>query len=125
LTATPNGRDGGRLGIVTKTLQPGQAGTARHLRLYGAQLVCVRYRVDPDRRCRYTTVELLVDEAPLPVDQPTDHWVYVRLERHELPLCRRIQALGGRFNKEHGLWQLRPTAAKRLRLLRRLVPISS
>jgi hypothetical protein len=62
---------------VIKKLNPGAPGTQRYLRQYQARLVCVRYRHDPAKHCRYTTVELIVDEKPLPVPR-TDTIVLVK-----------------------------------------------
>jgi len=41
---------------VTKTLRPGDKGTARLLRKYGDRLVCVRYRHDSQRKKNLTTI---------------------------------------------------------------------
>lgn len=51
---------------VTKTLWPGQPGTLKLRQRHGPALLCVRYRHDADNQRRYTTVEIIVDEAPLP-----------------------------------------------------------
>jgi hypothetical protein len=53
----------GKTGEVIKTLRPGQPGTKRFVKKFGNRLVCVRYRVNQNRRVRSTTVELLVDEG--------------------------------------------------------------
>lgn len=50
--------------------RPGQHGTKRHVEQYGDRLVCVRYRYDEAGRRRFTTVEIIVDEAPW--EPPTD-----------------------------------------------------
>lgn len=50
---------------VVKTLWPPQAGTIKLSRRYGPALLCVRYRHDEAGLRRYTTVELIVDEAPV------------------------------------------------------------
>jgi hypothetical protein len=47
-----------------RTLAPGQKGAKKLLRQYGAQLVCVRYRYDAERRLRFTTVELIIEQSP-------------------------------------------------------------
>jgi hypothetical protein len=47
-----------------RTLAPGQKGPKKLLRQYGAQLVCVRYPDDTDRRLRFTTVERSIEQAP-------------------------------------------------------------
>jgi hypothetical protein len=46
-----------------RTLTPGQKGTKKLLDQYGSSLVYVRYRYDEQRRKRYTTVEIIVQEA--------------------------------------------------------------
>ncbi|HKX41878.1 MAG TPA: hypothetical protein VJO99_12025, partial [Burkholderiaceae bacterium] len=50
---------------VVKRLSPTQAGALKLARRYGDALVCVRYRHDAAGRHRYTTVELIIDEAPI------------------------------------------------------------
>jgi hypothetical protein len=47
-----------------RTLTPGQKGTKKLLRQYGSQLVCVRYRYGAERRLRFKTVELIIEQAP-------------------------------------------------------------
>ncbi len=46
------------------TLRPGARGTIRLVHQYGEQLICVRYRYNPETRTRIKTVELVVDEKP-------------------------------------------------------------
>lgn len=53
-------------------LKPGQRGTKKLLNQYGEQLVCVRYRYDAERKKRFKTVELIVDEIDW---EPHDHEV--------------------------------------------------
>ena len=50
---------------VTKTLGPDQPGAVRLTQKYGDALLCVRYRQDALGLVRYTTVELIVDEAQI------------------------------------------------------------
>ena len=45
------------------TLRPGQKGTKKLVARFGDRLICVRYRHDTTCRKRFTTVELIVDEA--------------------------------------------------------------
>ncbi len=49
---------------VRLSLKPGQKGTKGFVEKYGKQLFRVRYRYDGSTRKRYTTVELIVAEAP-------------------------------------------------------------
>ena len=48
---------------VTKSLEPGQPGAVRLTQKYDDELLCVGYRQDGLGLVRYTTVELIVDEA--------------------------------------------------------------
>lgn len=50
---------------VVRTLWPPQPGTLRWRSDFGDVLVCVRYRHDARSLHRYTTVEILVDHAPV------------------------------------------------------------
>ena len=47
------------------TLRSGQKGTKRLIAQYGKRLVCVRYRYDAQKKKRYKTVELIVEEVGL------------------------------------------------------------
>lgn len=71
---------------VTKRLLPGSPGTKRHLQQHGGQLVCVRYRHDPESGQRYTTVELLVDSGPMPLDRRSGPTVHVSVRQNEVTL---------------------------------------
>ena len=52
-----------KAGRVMKSLQPGSPGTKKWLKQYGSRLVRARYRVNPKRNVRSTTVEIIVEEA--------------------------------------------------------------
>ena len=45
------------------TRRPGQPGTLALLRHYGDSLLCVRYYYDAEKRRRFQTVELVVEET--------------------------------------------------------------
>lgn len=51
------------VGAVLKTLRPGDAGTEKLVKRFGDKLIAVRYRGNPSRRVRSTTVEIVVDEG--------------------------------------------------------------
>ena len=44
-------------------MKPGERGTKKLLAKYGDGLVCVRYRYDEEKRKRYKTVELIVEDT--------------------------------------------------------------
>jgi hypothetical protein len=92
-----------------RTLAPGQKGTKKLLRKYGAQLVCVRYRYDAERRLRFTTVELIVEQSPwspLPARIADGTAVGVRVGVNEVALQRRIKQTGGKWNPVARVWEM-------------------
>ena len=92
-----------------RTLAPGQKGTKKLLREYGAQLVCVRYRYDAERRLRFTTVELIVGQSPwspLPARIADGTAVGVRVGVNEVALQRRIKQTGGKWNHVARVWEM-------------------
>ena len=42
-----------------KTIRPGDPGSKKWIKKYGDDLICVRYKQDPVRRKRHTTIELI------------------------------------------------------------------
>src|SRR5688572_28271220 len=66
---------------VIKKLAPSQPGALRWAGKYGANLICVRYRLDATGERRYTTMELLVDEAPTLASRRQEAPVAVRGSR--------------------------------------------
>jgi hypothetical protein len=55
---------------IVKKLLPGAPGAKRLTERYGEALVCVPYRIDPDQHRRFTTIELVVDDAQMPATRP-------------------------------------------------------
>jgi hypothetical protein len=106
------------------TLRPGQPGTKKLVAEYGARLVCVRYRYDTERRKRYKTIELIIDEsewAPRPRRPAPDALVAIQTETHERDLHRRIQQAGGKWDGKARLWRLPYQQVRQLRLIHRIV----
>jgi hypothetical protein len=92
-----------------RTLAPGQKGTKKLLRQYGAQLVCVRYRYDAERHLRFTTVELIIEQAPwLPTQtrMAAGTLVGVRVGPKEVELQRQVKQAGGRWNPTERVWEM-------------------
>jgi hypothetical protein len=94
---------------VRRTLTPGQKGTKKLLRQYGSQLVCVRYRYDVERRLRFKTVELIIEQVPW---SPTSTriagttLVGVRVGAKEVELQRQVKQAGGRWNPTERVWEM-------------------
>lgn len=110
---------------VVKKISATQAGALKLARRFGELLVCVRYRHDAEGKIRYTTVELVVDQAPVTKKRAKNpnsgDIVGLQVPPHERHLIRRITAAGGQWDHEAHLWKLRRSAAKRLGLLSRVV----
>lgn len=102
---------------TTKRLKPGNPGTRRLLQRYGADLLCVRYRVDHVTGKRFTTVELVVDER----DGPAAATVWLRVGYGETELRRQIKEAGGVWDADRKLWRISGHIARALKLQKRIV----
>jgi len=114
---------------VTKTLKPGDRGTARLRREYGDRLVCVRYRFDHERNKHVTTVEIVVDER----DAIEEHLsssnqttvpqesVVVRINFHETELREQAKQAKGIWDPERRGWVLPYSTVRRLGLEGRII----
>lgn len=106
---------------VVKRLSASQPGALKLARRFGDALVCVRHRHDPQGLYRYTTVELVVDEAPVGRQAKADAMVMVRLAFNETELRERVIARGALWHPRRRLWCMPRSTAKELRLLARIV----
>jgi hypothetical protein len=112
------------------TLRPGQRGTKKLVERFGDRLICVRYRYDASQRKRFTTVELVGEEAPWrsaipsrgtrPIGE-TSEQVAVRVGYREEVLRQQVKAAGGRWDADRRLWQLPLSRARALGLVDRIV----
>ncbi len=106
---------------VVKRLRPSQPGTLKLTRRYGDALICVRYRHNADDTHRYTTVELVVEDAPVASRAYLDAIVLVRLAFTDAKRRHRALAHGAQWDVERQLWQMPRRTAKKLRLAKRIV----
>lgn len=92
---------------------------------YGDRLVCVRYRQDPEQQRRLTTVELIVDERPLP-KQPgkisAETVVWLQVEYGEINVGKAVKAAGGIWDGHQKLWKIPYGRVEELGMLDRIVP---
>ena len=105
-------------------LKPGQKGTKHLLAQYGDRLICVRYRYDSQRKKRFKTVEVVVDERDWEPPHPpvtNDRIVAVRVAFAEVALRTRVKQVGGQWNPERKLWEIRHDHAVALGLAARIV----
>jgi hypothetical protein len=107
--------------LVTKRLLPHKPGAKKLTQRYGDALVCVRYRHDVEAGRRYTTVELVVEEGPIPVGRKpaaavptTPAAVHLRIPFNDLALRQAVQRHGGVWDPKLRVWRLSPTAARAL-----------
>jgi hypothetical protein len=105
---------------VVKTLWPGQPGTVKLLRQYGDRLFCVRYRQDQAGLNRATTIELVVDRAPISGLRFNQRLFAVRITIHELDLRQRIKARGGRWDPDAKVWVVPGKVVRELQLENRV-----
>jgi hypothetical protein len=106
-----------------RSLAPGQKGTKKLLRQYGAQLVCVRYRDDTEHRLRCTSVERIIEQAlwlPAPTRTAGATLVGVRVDANEVALQREVKHADGRWNPAARVWEVPYNRATALGLNDRL-----
>ena len=113
---------------VVKRLSPDQPGALKHARRYGPALVCVRYRHDVTGDMRYTTVELIVDSAPVAhrrrrakPERERMQIVAIHIAPHERALHRRLNEHGAVWDSKARVWYLAQSVARSLDLLDRIV----
>jgi len=104
---------------VAKKFGPGQKGALKLAREYGPALVCVRHRHDTNTGYRYTTVELVVDKAPI---QGWDARVVgVRIGYHEKSSQAQARAHGAKWDPQARVWRMTLGAVRTLGMEDRVV----
>jgi hypothetical protein len=85
-------------------------------------LVCARYRYDEQRRKRFTTIEIIVEESGWsPPEKP--EIVGLRVEFRETELQRRVKQAGGKWNSTMRVWEIHCDQALALGLKKRIVKL--
>lgn len=108
-----------------KKLKPGQDGTKSLLDRSGERLICVGYRHDEEHGLRHKTVELIVESThwkPQNPDIPGDTIVGVKVGLHEVELQTAVRQVGGKWNRELQLLELKYDKAVALDLTSRIEP---
>lgn len=110
-----------RATTVVKTLWPGQRGTLKLVDRFGSKLICVRYRHDPSELLRFTTVELVIDTAPVRGRRSDETICDVRIGPREYALHAEAKADGARWNPAERIWRMNGRSVKRLALYTRVL----
>ncbi len=103
--------------------QPGQPGTKRLVKQYGAELICIRYRYDHQRGKRYKTIELILEESSRqPPVRPfqNEEIVLIRIEFSETHRRDRMKSAGGKQNPNLKLWEITYDQVRKLGLTDRI-----
>jgi len=106
------------------TLRAGQKGTKRLVAEHGERLVCVRYRYDAQKKKRYKTIELIVEEMdwrPTPKRPRGDAVATLKVNWGEAEVARRVKQAGGKWNAHAKVWELRYEQVVKLGLEKRIV----
>ena len=91
---------------VAKTMWPDQGGAIKLARRYGDGLICVRDRHSVDGRTRFTTVEMIVETAPVQKRLSVRMIVGVRIAWGEAHLSARAKAMGAKWDRQTRLWRM-------------------
>lgn len=108
---------------VSKRLAPDQAGAKKLSRRFGSALVCVRYRQDTELGLRYTTVELVVEQAQLPTTRARNTVAYVHISHIDRAVKAQALAAGAQWDRTRQAWRMTLDAAQRLGLHQSLLEI--
>ena len=103
---------------VAKKIKPSQRGAIKLTRSYGAELLCVRYRENPDGTERLTTVELVVERAV--IQKRDDPIVSFKIRQEELELRHLALSRGATYDGRNYMWRLRRSEVLRMGLKSRI-----
>lgn len=103
---------------VAKKIKPGHRGAIKLTRMHGQELLCVRYRENPDGTERLTTIELVVERAV--IQKRDDPVVAFKIKPEEAELRRLAQAKGARYDGKNFMWKLARSEVLRMGLKSRI-----
>ena len=103
---------------VAKKIKPSQRGAIKIARNYGSELLCVRYRENPDGTERLTTVELVVERAM--IQKRDDPIVSFKIKPEEVDLRRLAQSKGATYDGKNHMWNLVRSEVLRMGLRSRI-----
>ena len=108
---------------TTRKVAPDQQGAKRLLDPSSLQLVCVRCRSERQKRKRFNTIELIIEEAPWsPPSTKISGETQVGIHGvfKEIELQRQVKQAGGKWNPGRRVWEMRYDRAVALGLKDRI-----
>jgi hypothetical protein len=103
---------------VAKKIKPSQRGALKLARVHGQELLCVRYRENPEGPERLTTVELVVERVM--IQKRADPLVAFKIKQDEVELQKLAQSKGAKYNGTTFMWKLRRSEVVRMGLKKRI-----
>lgn len=103
---------------VAKKIKPSQRGAIKLARAHGSELLCVRYRENPEGTERLTTVELVVERVV--IQKRDDPIVSFKIKQEETDLRRIAMAKGATYNGKTYMWRLPRSEVLRMGLKARI-----
>jgi hypothetical protein len=103
---------------VAKKIKPSQRGALKLARVHGQELLCVRYRENPEGTERLTTVELVVERVM--IQKRADPLVAFKIKQDEVELQKLAQSKGAKYNGTTFMWKLRRSEVVRMGLKKRI-----
>jgi hypothetical protein len=103
---------------VAKKIKPSQRGAIKLTRSYGTELLCVRYRENPEGTERLTTVELVIERAV--IQKRDDPIVSFKIRQEELELRRQAMSRGAKYDARNHMWKLKRSEVLRMGLKSRI-----
>lgn len=95
--------------ITKRTIYPGQPGSQKWEKMYGKDLVCIRYKYDENIKQKMITVELAVEKSEWKKNLkhiPKNKIFAVKINYGEIEVGRKARALGGKWDKINKVWRL-------------------
>jgi hypothetical protein len=103
---------------VAKKIKPSERGAIKLARIHGNELLCVRYRENPDGTERLTTIELVVERVV--IQKRDDPIVSFKIKPEEIELRRTAQAKGAKYDGKIFMWKLPRSEVLRMGLKSRI-----